>query len=409
LTADPPLPGPPLRLAVLGDFDGLHTRRWTQFFADRGHEVHAISYYRPRTMLPGGVTMHLLSRVQGASAAAESASYAVLARNVLNRLPPSALRLVHALRYQRAGLKRTLQAVKPDVFHAHYVVEHGFYGALAGFHPYVISAWGSDLFVAPRSPLGNLIARFALSRADLVTGNDPQLVARAAALGVKRERLDTVRLGIDELFFNAPASANLDAPGSPLVVLSDRALEPLYNIDVVVRAISRLRERLPGIVLQVAGDGSLTPRLRALVADLGEEKTVQFLGQQEPLALRDALAAAHIYVSVPDTDSLALSTMEAMATGAFPIVSDLPSQDWIVHGVNGLRVPPRNVQALADAMYEALTNAELRKNAFGINRAKVEAEGRREKNLLRMERHFYRLAGRPVADEAAKKSTDPDG
>jgi glycosyltransferase involved in cell wall biosynthesis len=407
VTTDPPLPGPPLRLAVLGDFDGLHTRRWTQFFVDRGHEVHAISYYRPKTMLPG-VTMHLLSRVQGASAAAESASYAALARNVLNRLPPSALRLVHALRYQRTGLKRTLQTIKPDVFHAHYVVEHGFYGALAGFHPYVISAWGSDLFVAPRSPLGNLIARFALRRADLVTGNDPQLVARAAALGVKRERLDTVRLGIDELFFDAPPSVNLEAPSSPLVVLSDRALEPLYNIDVVLRAFSRLRQRLPDVQLQVIGDGSLAPRLRALAAELGETKAAQFPGRQEPLTLRDALATAHVYVSVPDTDSLALSTMEAMATGAFPIVSDLPSQDWIVHGINGLRVPPRNVHALADAIYEALTNTELRRNAVAINRERVEAEGRREMNLLRMERHFYRLAGQPAIG-AASEDANPAG
>ena len=53
------LPGPPLRIAVLGDFEGLHTRRWLGVFVRRGHDVHAISYYRPSLDLPG-VTVHAL-------------------------------------------------------------------------------------------------------------------------------------------------------------------------------------------------------------------------------------------------------------------------------------------------------------------------------------------------------------
>ncbi len=47
------LPGPPLRIAVLGDFDGPHTRAWIQTFVERGHDVHAISYYAPLAELPG--------------------------------------------------------------------------------------------------------------------------------------------------------------------------------------------------------------------------------------------------------------------------------------------------------------------------------------------------------------------
>ena len=50
---------PPLRIAVLGDFEGIHTRRWLEVFVERGHEVHAISYYWPRVHLPG-VHVHSL-------------------------------------------------------------------------------------------------------------------------------------------------------------------------------------------------------------------------------------------------------------------------------------------------------------------------------------------------------------
>ena len=56
-----PLPGPPLRIAVLADFEGPHTHRWVRVFVDRGHDVRAISYY-PVASPPPGVTLHVLTR-----------------------------------------------------------------------------------------------------------------------------------------------------------------------------------------------------------------------------------------------------------------------------------------------------------------------------------------------------------
>ncbi len=111
---------------------------------------------------------------------------------------------------------------------------------------------------------------------------------------------------------------------------------------------------------------------------------------------------AHVYVSVPTTDSMAVSNLEAMAVGAFPVLSDLPSVDgWISNGVNGLLVPPNPVASvLADALLSALRDAERRKAAVAPNRARVEVEGTNERNMLLLERLYYRLAGHPVSDGA---------
>jgi glycosyltransferase involved in cell wall biosynthesis len=126
---------------------------------------------------------------------------------------------------------------------------------------------------------------------------------------------------------------------------------------------------------------------------------VRFLGHLPPAQLAEALAAAHVYVSVASSDSLALSTMEAMATGAFPVVSDLPSQDgWIEHESNGLRVPVGDVDALTRALERALTDSDLRRRALRPNRELVAKEGSLLANMLAMERHYYRLAGKPLAD-----------
>ena len=48
-----------LRIAVLGDFDGVHTRSWVRWYIERGHDVHCVSYYAPREPV-GGATVHVL-------------------------------------------------------------------------------------------------------------------------------------------------------------------------------------------------------------------------------------------------------------------------------------------------------------------------------------------------------------
>ena len=391
------LPGRDLRIAVLGNFESLHTQRYVRFFAERGHEVHAISYYAPANELYR-VELHVLGGGSSSGFQWSRDKPGSVPRRFASIAPPSLMRLVHALRYQRAGLGRVLRGISPDVFHAHYVVEHGFYGAFAGRHPFVVTAWGSDLLRESYTPLGKLIARWTLGRADLVTGNDPSLLRRAQALGVVAERTALVRVGIDRLFLDAH-SLNLAPPDAEApTIISDRALEPLYNVETVIRAFGLLRARLPARLI-VAGDGSQRVALERLARDLGLGGSVSFLGRLEPVELRDALASAQVYVSVPSMDSMAVSNLEAMAVGAFPILSDLPSLNgWIKDGVNGLLVPPAPSPAqLADALFAALTDANRRKAAVAPNRARVEAEGTNERNMLLLERLYYRLTGHPVS------------
>jgi glycosyltransferase involved in cell wall biosynthesis len=233
-----------------------------------------------------------------------------------------------------------------------------------------------------------------LRKADLVSCNDPELREEALKLGARFGDTIVTRLGVDDVFFEAPhLSVNMESGASaPPVIISDRALEPLYNIDAILRAFAVVHAELPETRLVIANDGSQRARLESLTRNLGLEDAVTFTGHLAPEHLRDALSEAQVYVSVPDSDSFALSTMEAMAVGALPLVSDLPSQTWIEHGENGLRVPPRDPDALAEALLRALREHELRFRAIAVNRVRVQMEGNLTRNMLALERHFYRLA-----------------
>jgi len=389
----------PLRICVVGDLDGVHTHRWVRWFVDRGHELHAVSYYQPRRP-PPGVTVHILAEGGGAAALGRPgrAGWRTAARRLAEAVSPSLWRLVNGLRYQRRGLGTAIDTVGPDVIHAHYVVEHGFYAALAGRRPLVVTAWGSDVLVAPRrSPLTQAIARYALRRADLVTSNNEYMARRLVELGAPSERVALVVLGADAFFLEAPeASVNLRPPGeTPPTVISVRSLDSrLYNVDVILRAMALVRKRVPDARLLVAGEGRLRAGLERLAHRLGTEGAVAFLGYLDREALRDALASSHVYVSVPRSDGTAVSTLEAMAVGCFPIVSDLPSQEELVRdGENGFRAPVGDGGALAERIVEALARPDLRRRALEPNRDLVRRKGLLEENMARMEELYRSLAG----------------
>jgi glycosyltransferase involved in cell wall biosynthesis len=397
---EPVAPERRLRIAVLSDFDGPHARSWLRWFIARGHDVHAVSYYEANEPV-AGARMHALRRATS-SPAPGGTSRGTPAAKLRDRMPRGVLRLLHGGRYYAAGLRGLLQRINPDVFQAHYVVEHGFYGALTRVRPLVVTAWGSDVLVEPDAePLSRLIARWTIGRADLVTSNNAYMARRIGTLGALPSKVEVITLGAEryDLEF-AGHSVNRAEPSDTraAVIISTRAHEPLYNIDSIIDAYRLVLRSRPDARLVVANTGALTQQLRARAADLPR---AEFAGMLDRAAFRDALAAAEVFLSTPSSDATSVALLQAMAAGAFPIVSDLPSQHELIrNGDNGLLVRPRDPSALADRILAALADPLLRRTAAETNRRLVEENGLNEVQMAKLEAHFYRLAGRePVRAE----------
>jgi glycosyltransferase involved in cell wall biosynthesis len=118
---------------------------------------------------------------------------------------------------------------------------------------------------------------------------------------------------------------------------ANRGLEPIYRPQEVLRLFAAIAAAWPDAELVVANDGSLRPALQAQVAALGLASRVRFVGRLSAADQAVQYAQARWYLSLPESDSVSVSVLEAMAQGCIPVLSDLPANRELVRsGDNGL-------------------------------------------------------------------------
>jgi glycosyltransferase involved in cell wall biosynthesis len=195
-----------------------------------------------------------------------------------------------------------------------------------------------------------------------------------------------VPFGIEvERFASLPERAE-----TPVVVLSTRRFEPIYDVETLLRAVGKLRPDVRDLLeLRVAGSGSRESSLRRLEVI----PAPHFLGWLDCNAMGQELAAAHVYVSTSRSDSTSVSLLEAMAAGCLPVVTDIDgNREWVRHEENALLFPCGNAEALAVCLERAVTDTGLRSRAAATNRRIVAERGSWRESMRRVEALFAELA-----------------
>ena len=177
------------------------------------------------------------------------------------------------------------------------------------------------------------------------------------------------------------------------VFLSNRNLEPMYNVACSIRAFARIQAVVPNASLTVAGFGSQRPALERLVAERGLTN-VRFVGKVPPDAMAGLLDEADILLNSPDIDNMPLSLLEAHAAG-LPIVSTSTGGiPFIVrHDESGLLSPPGDPVALAESAMRLLTEPGLGARLGRTGRAVCEETYSWAAVEPRWVEHYRALAG----------------
>lgn len=356
------MPNRKRRILVLGDARQVHLARWVSFLLDTGYDVLTVS-------------LEPIDTIAGST------------RRV--RVPGW---LPDFLRYPLATptIRRVIGAFRPDLVSAHFLPNYGLVAALGGHDPWVLSTWGSDIMVLPeRSAFHLWRTRFVLRRATHVTSDAQVMTERLRTLGVEDAHMHTFPYGVDRRLFHPPTrKADLAGPR----LLSNRKLEPVYNLATVLEAFRLLAEADGAARLTVAGSGSERRRLQTIAHP---KDRVRFVGQVLHADMPALLGEHDIFVSAALSDTTSVSLLEAMACGLFPIVGDIPAtREWIDHGTNGFLVPPMDATGFATAAENAWNDADLRRRAAVHNQDLIRTRADWSENMSTVVSLFDELIAR---------------
>ena len=354
----------------------VHTQRWVKYFADKGYETHLIS---PSPWGDGsieGVRLHVIKRC---------------------RWPIPVISLLFEQAYSLICVRRLIRRIRPDIVHAHFIRICGLWGALSGFHPFVLTVWGPDILIWPKqSRLMKWLTRFVLKRVDLVTSNGENVLREMVRLGADRNKTSLIQHGVDVRRFSPEQQdrklkEGLGMSGSP-VIISVRRLFPIYDVTSLIKAIPMVLAHIPNAKFIIAGDGEQRGYLKNLAASLGVSDNIRWLGKLPHDQMPRYLASSDIYVSTSLSDAVSVSLHEAMACGLPVIVTDTgDNRNWVKDGLNGFLVPVKSPQKLALKITYLLQNDDVRVKFAGSNRKVVEDRAHYQREMDKMDSLYSEL------------------
>ena len=285
--------------------------------------------------------------------------------------------------YYMTGILLTLYVAlryRCQLIHAHWAIPTGLIGVVVGAFlgkPLIVTIHGSDLRMAVTQ--GGFLERiftYVCQKADRLICVSEGMRQNLESMEIDMTKTTVLPMGVDDSFFKIDLKEKQNLKERDPIILSNRNLQPIYNVSQLIKAIPMVLEEDSNVEFWIAGEGSEREDLRNKVDELGVSSSVRFLGRIPHEKMPDFLGDADIYVSTSTTDGASVSLLEAMASGAFPVVTDIPAnREWIMDGENGFLVPTGNEAFLARKIVEALRRPELRATALERNRIYVEEKG----------------------------------
>jgi len=276
-----------------------------------------------------------------------------------------------------------------SLIHIHWAIPIGLIGVWIKSlfkRPLMVTVHGSDLRMAleSRGFLRKIFVYVCHHAAYLNCVSNGQK-KEMEQLGITSEKISVIPMGVDEAFLETGKDRKIKLDKGSFIILSNRNLLPLYNVSLLVRAIPYVLKEEPKTKFIIAGDGSEKEKLENKVKQLNVSSSVQFLGRVPHQEMPNLLGQSDIYVSTSPHDGTSVSLLEALASGAFPVVTDIPSnREWIADGDNGFLVPKENENYLAKKIVEAIRDHRLFGEAHEKNRKIVEQRAYWRENIKKI-------------------------
>ena len=362
----------------------VHLRRWFTYFSNKDHEVHVITFNPDVGEAYGPVEIHVIKKLFPGP-------------NPFSRL----LSLIPLM----VRLRSLINQINPDMLHVHSATGYAWTATLTGFHPLIITPWGSDVLIdIQESRIKKLLTRISFHRAELIHCDGNNTRDAVEKLGISKEKTLLIAFGVDIQRFK-PSSNNSDFRtrhrlSRSRVVVSTRTLTAVHNVESFVRSIPTVLRSNPDTKFVIVGNGPEREYLVNLANSLDIAHATRFLGKIEEDEMIACLQASNVYVSTSLSESgLASSTAEAMAC-ELPVVNTNSGdiESWIRDGEGGFIVPLRNPGLLAEKIVYLLSDEQRRIQYGKVNRGIIKRRNNYHIEMGKMERTYTNLVNHGNAE-----------
>ena len=359
-----------MKICFLAGASSIHTVRWVNAMSERGHKVYLITMHQlgPDVINPN-------AKIYNLKIPAPTGYYFnyIIVRSLINQ-------------------------IKPDILHAHYASGYGTLGRLSGFHPYILSVWGSDVYDFPlKSPVHRKIIVRNLRAADWLCSTSHVMKDQTLSL-FPTPNISVIPFGIDTKKFNKIIDQRTDK--EEIVVGTVKTLAPKYGIDILIRAFAAARESMikgnykdaAKLRLLIVGGGPDKTKLKNLALELNIADITTFCGRVPHEEVPKYLNSMDIYVAVSVSESFGVAIIEASACGLPVIVSDVGGLSEVVAAnKTGLIVRREDVSGTAEAIIKLVRDRDLREQ-MGLNgRLHVQENYEWSKNVSQMEEIYAKV------------------
>jgi N-acetyl-alpha-D-glucosaminyl L-malate synthase BshA len=350
--------------------------------ADRGHEVHFISYSQPIRLPKTYPNIHY-HEVE-------------VSRYPLFEYPPYDLALA-------TRMAEVAEIYELDLLHVHYAIPHSVSAMLARQMlscdharprrrlPYVTTLHGTDITLVGSDPSYLPITRFSIDQSDGVTAISDYLKRRTLEVFAVQTPIQVIPNFVNcDLYHRTPEllehrSEYAGADEKILVHLSN--FRPVKRLGDVIEIFDRVQQKIPSRLLMI-GDGPERSSAEWLAVKKGIHKKVDFLGKQDRIS--EKLAVADLMLLPSQLESFGLAALEAMACEVVPITTNEGGLPEVVdHGKTGFLAPVGDVETMANYAIEILSDENKLRQMGEAARASAQARFCASK-IIPMYERFYR-------------------
>ncbi|WP_103334272.1 glycosyltransferase [Pseudotabrizicola formosa] len=263
---------------------------------------------------------------------------------------------------EAAHLARRCHDLRLTHVHAHFGTNSttvAMLSALMGGPEYSFTVHGPEEFDAPRALCLGVKADRATFTVAVSSFGRSQLCRWSAA--ETWPRLHVVHCGLEPWRFPDPAPM---PEGGPHLVAIGRLSEQ-KGFALLIEAVARAVQALPGLQLTLVGDGDLRPQIEAAIARHALARHVTLTGWLDEARVREALGRAQALVVPSFAEGLPVVIMEAMAAGRPVIATSIAGIPELVTPESGWLVPAGSAAALAQAMQDMASTPPERLSAMG--------------------------------------------